>query len=308
MITAIPIRKAEIMPHQWVSRALPSRRCPRISAWCFLDYLHQEKNNESNEHFGINVAPHPHIGLQTFTWMRQGSIVHEDSLGNHSVINPHEVHLMTAGRGIVHTEVSPNFLDKAKEINLTEIESLQFWLALPKEKEAIPPTFKRYPHLPHFEHQGLAIHLFMGEFLNHNANIPSHVPLMGADITVSTTETKTETHTLPLNKEFEYGIFLTHGKLNINQDTYEAHQFLVLDKALTELSFTAEKGSKFILIGGSPVTEPIMMWWNFIAHDQQTIEEAMNDWEHYPSSRFGKVNHPEPAIPAPPLTANLKVR
>ncbi|NLD10099.1 MAG: pirin family protein [Xanthomonadaceae bacterium] len=300
MITRIPTRTAEIMPGQPVKRALPNRNCPRIGAWCFLDYLHiksVDPKNLNDPSKKINVAPHPHIGLQTFTWMLQGEIVHHDSLGNHSIIRPYEVNLMTAGNGIVHTEVSePNYHGPLK--------TLQFWIALPKEKSSNPSSFKHYDDLPMFSHEGLIIHLFMGRFLGYRAPTQSYSPLMGADIMAH----ESKTCTLPLDPEFEYGIFITEGAVEIDGEHYNDDEFIAIETGQISLTLTLEKGTHIALIGGTPLTEPLIIWWNFVAHDPAQIEAATRDWGNYPNKRFNHVKHPDSPLNAPALNTRLKAR
>ncbi len=139
-IQEFPIRRAEIGQGTVIKRALPSRHKRMIGAWCFLDHAGPVHFPQGD---GLDVGPHPHIGLQTFTWMIEGTIMHTDSLGSKQLIRPYQVNLMTAGYGISHTEVAPE--------HETKMHAAQLWIALPDEKRNMAPQFDHYPNLPHTE-------------------------------------------------------------------------------------------------------------------------------------------------------------
>lgn len=152
-IQEFPLRSAEIGQGTVIKRALPSRHKRMIGAWCFLDHAGPVTFPQGD---GLDVGPHPHIGLQTFTWMIEGTMMHTDSLGSKQLIRPKQVNLMTAGHGISHTEVAPD--------TETKMHAAQLWIALPDAQIAVEPRFDHYPELPVVEKDGVEFTVLVGEF------------------------------------------------------------------------------------------------------------------------------------------------
>ena len=215
------IRSAEIGKGTVIKRALPSREKRMIGAWCFLDHA-GPVHFEAGE--GLDVGPHPHIGLQTFTWMIEGTMLHSDSLGTvDQLIRPKQVNLMTAGHGISHTEVAP-----ATE---TKMHAAQLWIALPDSKINMAPQFDHYPELPVVEKDGVEFTILVGEFLNTTSPVKVHKELLGVDLTVKTA-TKTR---LNLNPKFEYAFMALEGTAVVNGHELDQDNLVVLEPGLTEL-------------------------------------------------------------------------
>ena len=191
-IQEVPIRRAEIGQGTVIKRALPSRHKRMIGAWCFLDHAGPVHFPQGD---GLDVGPHPHMGLQTFTWMIEGTMLHSDSLGTtNQLIRPKQVNLMTAGYGISHTEVAPD--------TETRMHAAQLWIALPDDKRNMAPQFDHYPTLPTIEGEGIEFTVLVGEFLNTRSPVAVHTELLGVDLFAQTsTSTK-----LQLNSKFEYGL------------------------------------------------------------------------------------------------------
>ncbi|NWN82436.1 MAG: pirin family protein, partial [Halomonas sp.] len=196
LIQHLSSRKAEVggIP---INRVLPQRERRMIGAWCFLDHAGPAVFTVDSQ--GMRVGPHPHTGLQTFTWMLAGDILHRDSLGSEQVIRPGEVNLMTAGRGIAHTEES-----LASE---SQLHAAQLWIALPYAHRHTEPRFDHYPDLPRWQEQGVDITLLTGAFNGHEAPTLAFSPLVGADMLA---DAETTVH-LDLYKGFEYGVLVLEG-------------------------------------------------------------------------------------------------
>lgn len=260
-----PIRSAVIGKDTHIRRALPTAQKRTIGAWCFLDHA-------GPVHFtpgkGLDVGPHPHTGLQTFTWMLQGEIMHTDSLGYKQLITPHQVNLMTAGKGISHTEVSPPMFEGM-------MESVQFWIAQPESTRHGASAFKHYPDIPKAQKDGLDIYVLVGDLLGVTSPVEVATPLMGADI-----QAKQSTKaTLALKKEFEYGVLLLHGQAKINGEVIDDQHLTYFAPGSEQIEIeTLEENTHLILIGGQPFEAPIIIWWNLVAREQKEIEEAVAQW------------------------------
>ena len=171
-IEKIEARAADLGNGMVIRRALPSRQRRMVGAWCFLDHAGPVAFEPGH---GMNVGAHPHTALQTFSWLIEGEVLHRDSLGNAQVIRPGQVNLMTAGRGIVHTEES---LPGERGLHLA-----QLWIALPSSHADCEPAFDHYPELPRWEAGGSTFTLLAGSFAGHTAPGKLHSPLVGIDIT-----------------------------------------------------------------------------------------------------------------------------
>ncbi len=168
-----------------VHRAVPQRALRKVGAWCFLDHLGPAA--QSTEH-SLQVGPHPHIGLQTFTWMIEGEVLHRDSLGSEQVIRPGQVNLMTAGRGIAHSEES---------LGSPRIHAAQLWIALPGDQRDMPPRFQHYPDVPRCTQDGLEICVLAGEALGIVSPVQVHSPLVALDLALPADAGVTVTTALP---------------------------------------------------------------------------------------------------------------
>ncbi len=255
-----------------IRRALPHRARRMIGAWCFLDHFGPLALNNQ----GMNVAPHPHIGLQTVTWLISGHILHQDSLGNKQLISPGQLNLMTAGNGIAHAEQSIH--DNAEVLH-----GVQLWIALPNQYRKCDAIFSHYPLLPVHQQDGLTITILAGEMFNQVAPTQVFSPLIGLDVHVSQ-----DTHTtLPINVDFEYGILVISGSITLENVTVSVGDLLYLGCGRAQLSLSAQKNMHFILIGGAPFEEEVLMWWNFIARTKDEITQATHDWQE--QKRFGEI-------------------
>lgn len=257
-----------------VSRVLPSRHRRMVGAWCFLDHAGPAVFKEDSR--GMMVGPHPHTGLQTFTWMIKGEVLHRDSLGSEQAIRPGQVNLMTAGRGISHIEESVE--------GERYLHAAQLWIALPWVHRHTEPRFDHYSDLPHWQEQGAELTLLVGEFNGHRAPTLTFSKLVGIDIS---TDAATRL-TLPTRRDFEYAILPLEGELTIHDENVPTDELAYLGGGIESLEISLSQKARVLLIGGEPLDGEILMWWNFVGHSKQEIAEAQRDWEAT-SERFGEI-------------------
>ncbi|MFE1573601.1 pirin family protein [Comamonas odontotermitis] len=264
-----------------VLRALPNRARRMVGAWCFLDHAGPSHFDEGP---GMQVGPHPHTCLQTFTWMIEGEVLHRDSLGSEQPIRPGQVNLMTAGKGIAHSEES---------LGKPDFHAVQLWIALPKDQRFIPPRFQHYPVLPQFSRQGLQMTVLAGEWEGQRAPTEVHSPLVAVDMEAS----QPTSAPLALRTDFEYGVLCLYGDLQVNGQTAPANELIYLPEGGSMVDVQCGANSRFILLGGEPYEGGVLIWWNFVGQSQEEIEGFLANWNQ--GIGFG-----EPvASPLPPLTA-----
>ncbi|MDW5498615.1 pirin family protein [Pseudomonas lundensis] len=285
-IQRIAVRNAEVGGIE-INRALPTRERRTVGAWCFLDHAGPSVFSGSSP--GMDVGPHPHIGLQTFTWMIEGEVLHRDSLGSEQVIRPGQVNLMTAGRGIAHTEQSTG--------EERRLHSAQLWIALPAEHANMAPRFDHYPDLPCWLRDGVKQTLLVGEFEQYRSPVLTLSPLIAIDL-----EWQADGYLqLPLREDFEIGVLPLIGSFEVNDEDFSSDEFAYLGKNLNRIGLRARKGSRALLIGGLPLNEEILIWWNFVGHNKQDIAQAQRDWEQG-NTRFPHVDgYSGPRMTAPRL-------
>ena len=272
-IQDVQLRSAEIGKGTIIKRALPSRQKRLVGAWCFLDHAGPVSFPAGD---GLDVGPHPHIGLQTFTWMIEGTMMHTDSLGSKQLIRPKQVNLMTAGRGISHTEVAPDIE--------TKMHAAQLWIALPDDKRNMEPKFEHYPELPVVSKDQVEFTILVGDFLDMVSPVQVHTPLVGVDLTAQA-NTKTR---IPLNPNFEYAFMALEGIAQVNGHELNADNMVVLETGLTEIEIELTEGHRVLLIGGEPFESPILLWWNFVGRTMQDLQQAREDWINH-DARFGEI-------------------
>jgi hypothetical protein len=286
----IPARIADVggMP---LRRVLPSRHQRLIGAWCFLDHAGPADVRDSG---GMRVGPHPHIGLQTFTWMIEGELIHRDSLGYVQRIRPGQVNLMTAGRGIAHSEESP--ADRPPRL-----QAAQLWIALPEAQRQCDPAFEHYPELPVVNRDGFQVTLLVGAWLGLQSPVRVHSPLLGADLTASDAATTT----VPLRPDFEYGVMVLEGGATVAGEALQPGELLAWPTGGDSLEIRSDGPVRLLLIGGAPLGEEVLLWWNFVARRQEEVAAATAHWNA--GTHFGEVTGFDgPRLVAPPLPGNLK--
>ncbi len=269
-----------------VTRTLPNKRRRMVGAWCFLDAYGPDDLTAGP---GMRVGPHPHIGLQTVSWLVAGEILHRDSLGNRCEIRPGQLNLMTAGRGIAHSEETP-------AQNSGVLQGVQLWVALPDAARDRPPAFAHHADLPVLADGGLRATVLMGELAGATSPAECHTPLVGAEVTLAAgTDVR-----LPLEPGFEYAVLALDGAVTVDEETVKPGPLLYLGEGRSSLRLRAGSDARLMLIGGEPFTEQLVMWWNFVARDHDEVVRAREEWTH--GGGFGQVHgYDGPEIPAPPM-------
>lgn len=282
----IATRDAVLGEGMTIRRALPSRRRRMIGAWCFLDHFGPVDVSGGD---GLRVGPHPHIGLQTVTWLLAGEILHRDSLGCVQPIRPGQLNLMTAGRGIAHSEESPG--DRPPELH-----GAQLWIALPSAARECAPAFDHFAALPVIERDGMTLTLLLGAALGERSPGRIYTPLAGIDVAAAgAARTR-----LPLEPGYEYGVLVLEGSVLVEGAALAPGTLLYLGGGRAALDLAAEARARMLLIGGEPFAEEVLLWWNFVARTRAQIERARADWAS--GSRFGDVQgYPGPPLDAPRL-------
>lgn len=285
------IRSAEIGKGTVIKRALPSRQKRMIGAWCFLDHAGPVTFPQGD---GLDVGPHPHIGLQTFTWMIEGTMMHNDSLGSKQLIRPKQVNLMTAGHGISHTEVAPE--------TETKMHAAQLWIALPDDKINMAPQFDHYPVLPVVEQDDVEFTVLVGKFKDTISPVKVHTALLGVDLYAKeSTSTR-----IPLNPKFEYGFMALEGEAVINGHELDSDNMVVLEPGIQHIDVQLHKGSRLLLIGGEPFESPILLWWNFVGRTQEELKAATEQWINQ-DARFGTIpEYDGPRLEAPAFPDKMR--
>lgn len=292
-----------------VRRTLPRRERSLIGAWCFLDHYGPDDVAETG---GMNVPAHPHIGLQTVSWLFSGEIEHRDSAGFHAMVRPGEMNLMTAGSGISHSERST--------AATTILHGTQLWVVLPESARHGEKMFEHYvPEV--IAGEGWEVQVFLGELLGDRSPVRSFTPIVGAEIRIQGGGSLT----VPVNPAFEHGILVDSGEVRLDSAPIRKDELGYIAPGREALELTAgDDDVRIILIGGEPFPEKIVMWWNFIGRDHDEIVQARADWQKEISAagagdpsgateeeihsvtprgnRYGLPDgEPEPPFPAPKL-------
>ncbi|MGQ0586617.1 MAG: pirin family protein [Gammaproteobacteria bacterium] len=274
-----------------VRRALPTKGRRLVGAWCFLDHFGPVDLARAP---GMRIGPHPHIGLQTVTWLLKGELHHRDSLGTSQRIAPGAVNLMTAGRGISHSEDSP--ADASGEVH-----GVQFWIALPDFARHMAPAFEHHPKVPLIRSNRLKVSLVAGEMMGERSPAGVHSPLVGAHIVAPAGAVAT----LPLKPEWEHGAIVTYGRAEIAGQRIIPGSLVYLPPGRNGLPIVTGAGDAgFVLVGGAPFTEQILMWWNFVGRTKDELTRASRDWNdaaEYLGDVQGAMS-PRLVAPMPPWT------
>lgn len=269
-----------------VRRALPTARRRLVGPFIFFDRMGPAILRPGQ---AIDVRPHPHIGLSTVTYLFDGRIRHRDSLGTEMVIEPGDVNLMTAGRGIVHSERSPQELRASP----MPISGLQTWLALPDHREEMAPVFENTASrdLPEFRAGGVEGRVVIGEIEGMRAPVTTFHDTLYADIRLA----PGAAFRIPSDPE-ERAIYTLDGDVDILGDVFPADRLLVLRPG-DEIVVSAPRGAHFMLFGGASLGSKRYIWWNFVSSSKERIEQAKEEWK---TGRFDIVpGDEEEFIPLP---------
>lgn len=294
MITAreVPLGGPRAMT---VRRTLPQRQRSMVGAWCFVDHYGPDDVGETG---GMDVAPHPHTGLQTVSWLFTGEIEHRDSLGSHAMVRPGELNLMTGGHGVAHSEVSTPAT--------TILHGVQLWLALPDQSRDIPRDFAHHVPQP-VTLDGATVRVLLGSLAGATSPVPVHSPLLGAEVLLDPGAEVT----LDVEPSFEHGVLVDRGPVLLEGTELAPAElgYAAPGPARLALSNPGRDPARVVLLGGEPFGEQILMWWNFVGRSHEEIVEFREAWEAG-SERFGTVEGytGEPQrIPAPPLP-NVRIK
>jgi len=284
-----------------VRRTLPQRERSLIGAWCFIDHYGPDEVADTG---GMVVPPHPHTGLQTVSWLFTGEVEHRDSAGNHAMVRPGEVNLMTAGRGISHSEVSTP--------DTRSLHGAQLWVALPDADRHVEPGFAHHAPAP-VTGAGWEARVFLGSLLGDTSPVPTFTPLLGAELLL---EPGTSLE-LDVDETFEHGVLVDTGVLGVAGHETKQHELAYLPPGSQRLTVEAVTDARLLLLGGPPFGEPIVMWWNFVGRSHEEVVSFRDAWQAqlpggaaYVDGRFGiPVGNEMAPIPAPALpNARLKQR
>lgn len=269
-----------------ISRALPVKDRRLVGPWCFLDRFGPLTFGDAKP---MDVAPHPHIGLQTVTWLLQGEVVHDDSLGYQSILRPGGVNVMTSGGGISHAEQTPHD-------NTGRLNGVQLWVALPDVHRRMPASFEQVKEVPTIALVGGRALVFAGTLQGETSPAAHFSELLGADVQVHPGGVLT----LQLDPAFEHALLVLSGDAALDGQPLDSRVLYYTGTTRSDAQFSSRHGARLLLIGGPPFPEKVLMWWNFVARTQDEIAQARADWEE--GQRFGEVTaYKGPRLSAPSL-------
>ncbi|MFG3489481.1 pirin family protein [Streptomyces sp. NPDC047972] len=278
-----------------VRRLLPNLGRRMVGAWAFVD--HYGPDDIADEP-GMQVPPHPHMGLQTVSWLHDGEVLHRDSTGSLQTIRPRELGLMTSGRAISHSEESPR-------PHARFLHGAQLWVALPDAHRHVEPHFQHHADLPRIAGGGgLTATVVLGELDGARSPGTTYTPIVGADLALAPgTDAR-----LPLDPDFEYAVLAMSGEVHVDGVPVLPGSMLYLGCGRTELPLRADSAAGLMLLGGEPFEEEIVMWWNFVGRTDEEIRRAREEWAT--GDRFGEVKgYDGDRLDAPPVpAAHLKAR
>jgi redox-sensitive bicupin YhaK (pirin superfamily) len=269
-----------------ISRALPIRDRRMVGPWCFLDRFGPLSFTGETP---MDVPPHPHIGLQTVSWLLEGEMLHTDSLGCEALLRSGGANVMTAGRGITHAERTP-------ALNSGRLNGVQLWVALPDAHRNVEPSFSAIEEAPSVEMRGGIIRVFAGSLGGARSPAPLFSEIVGVDLQVHAgAELEIE-----LDPAFEHAIQVLDGQCFLEGQPLGERALHILGAGRASTVFSSGAGGRLLLVGGPPFAETILMWWNFVARTPGEIAEARADWEA--QRRFGEMHgYPRPRLAAPEL-------
>lgn len=278
-----------------VGRLLPFKDKRTVGPFAFIDHMGPAA---LNDHENLDVGPHPHIGLSTLTYLFEGSIMHRDSLGTVMEITPGQVNWMTSGKGIVHSERTPERLRHSDKF----LHGLQIWVALPKHLEEMEPSFAHITEeaLPVWTIDGVTVKLIAGEAFGKKSSVPVHSPLYFIELK----STVKQIISIGDGLYGESGLYILEGSIENDGTTFLPKQLLVAkDSSLCE--FTMSENTTVYIFGGEPFPEPRHIYWNFVATSSEKIEEAKERWT---AQEFPKIPGETGFVPLPEQNLNFKIK
>ena len=272
-----------------VRRTLPQSGRSMIGAWCFADHFGPDDVAVTG---GMDVAPHPHAGLQTVSWLFRGEVEHRDSGGVHAVVRAGELNLMTSGSGICHSEVSTT----GAEV----LHGVQLWVALPDSARHGPRDFQHYVPPP-VDVDGATLRVFLGTLADQASPVPTFSPLVGAEIMLAPRTRMA----LDVASDFEHGLLVNSTTIHLCDTPLGRNELGYMGPGSSTLALAnpTDAPARALLLGGIPFDEQIVMWWNFVGRDHDEIVAFRDAWQ-VESEQFGQVEGYRgrvPRLPAPPL-------
>jgi redox-sensitive bicupin YhaK (pirin superfamily) len=279
-----------------VRRTLPHRDRRMVGAWCFVDHYGPTDLTGSS---GMDVPPHPHTGLQTVSWLLEGEVHHRDSLGSTQLVAPGQLNLMTAGRGISHSEETP-----APAARTTQsLFGVQLWVALPAAARDMAPAFEHYADLPVVEIGGASVRVVMGSVGDATSSATTYTPLVGAEVALRADASAA----LPVDPTFEHAVLAMDGDLEVDGQPVTFGELLYLPPGAASIDVRASGPARALLIGGEPFAEQIVMWWNFVGSSHDDVAAARADWQAA-DVRFGEVTGYDGGRLAAPTLPGARLR
>jgi redox-sensitive bicupin YhaK (pirin superfamily) len=268
-----------------VARALPRRLRRTVGAWCFVDLFGPVDVDEQG---GLDIGPHPHIGLHTVTYLLDGQVLHRDSLGSEQVIRPGQVNLMTAGRGVAHAE-EPTGHYRGR------LHGVQLWVAQPEGTRHGEPAFAHLAELPQVELGGAVATVLVGSLGDAVSPARADTPLIGAELRLPAGEVE-----LPLDPAYEHVVVVLEGVVLVEARTVERTRSAYVGVGRGSLGLGSPEGARVLLLGGEPFGEQLLMWWNYVGRTREEVAAANRQWLAG-DERFGTVESPLPRITPPPV-------
>lgn len=258
-----------------IRRALPLAKRRLIGAFCFLDHFGPAPLERADA--GMDVASHPHIGLQTVTWLVDGAILHHDSLGSRQLIRPGQLNVMTAGHGISHSEETPAEFEGT-------LHGVQLWVALPEERRHGEAAFEHHAEVPRLTRGALELSLVVGSAFGHTSPATSYSKLVAMEILVK----QGGSHRLELESNQEYGVIVLDGAMQTDQGTISPGTLYFMSTGHDCFEFETSDAARLFLVGGEVFEEEILMYWNFVGRTRDEIAQATEQW-NAGDERFGEV-------------------
>lgn len=281
-VEVTPSREAHI-GELTVRRALPHRSRRTVGAWCFVDHMGPTSG-------GLDIGPHPHIGLHTVTWLLSGEVLHTDSLGTEQPIRPGQLNLMTAGHGIAHAE----------EGRGGPYHGAQLWVAQPEATRHGPPAFAHHAELPRAELDRATATVLVGSLGDVTSPARADTPLMGAELALRPGPSE-----VGLDPTFEHAVVVLEGRATVAGVEVTPGHLAHLGLGRDELGLVAEEAARLLLLGGEPFEATPLMWWNYVARTPDEVRAAHDDWEAG-ADRFGTVPSTLARVPSQAPPAGLR--
>lgn len=254
-------------------RSLPQRARRTIGAWCFADHYGPVAMTDD---LSMSIGPHPHIGLHTVTWLFAGEMLHTDSIGSEQLIRPGQLNLMTAGQGIAHAEETPRTYRGVTH-------GLQLWVAQPESTRHGDPAFEHHADLPELSVGSAVVQVLVGSLGEARSPARQDTPMLGLDVAMTSGRA-----TIPVDPTHEHGVIVAAGEVGIDGRSVPTDSIAYLPDGRGEVTLDAAAPARLLLLGGEPLGETVVMWWNFVARSHDEIVQAADDWNAGTSATRGQ--------------------